>query len=61
VRVVLRQGIKRQIRLMFYKVGYEVTRLTRIRIGGLTAKGMKPGDWKELAPRDLALLESKRK
>ena len=35
VKVVLRQGIKRQIRLMFLKLGYEVKRLIRTRIGDL--------------------------
>ena len=35
VKVVLRQGIKRQIRLMFFKLGYEVKRLIRTRIGRL--------------------------
>ena len=32
VRVVLRQGIKRQIRLMFLKLSYEVRRLIRTRV-----------------------------
>jgi len=35
LRVVLRQGINRQIRRMFEQVGYEVKRLVRIRIGSL--------------------------
>ncbi|MDQ2659739.1 MAG: rRNA pseudouridine synthase, partial [Verrucomicrobiota bacterium] len=35
VRVVLRQGINRQIRRMFYEIGYEVNRLVRTRIGTL--------------------------
>ena len=35
LKVVLTQGLKRQIREMFYKVGYEVKRLVRIQIGNL--------------------------
>src|SRR3982751_2400068 len=35
VRVVLRQGINRQIRRMFYELGYEVKKLVRIRVGHL--------------------------
>ena len=35
LRVVLRQGINRQIRRMFYEVGYDVKRLVRTRVGNL--------------------------
>ena len=56
VKVVLRQGIKRQIRLMFYKFGYEVKRLMRIRIGGIEMGPLKPGQWRLLKARAVALL-----
>ncbi|MGA7394162.1 MAG: pseudouridine synthase [Terrimicrobiaceae bacterium] len=56
VRVVLRQGIKRQIRLMFLKLGYEVERLRRTRIGGLELGRLKPGEWRMLSAREVALL-----
>ena len=51
--VVLKQGLKRQIRLMFYHLGYEVGRLTRIRIGWLQLRGLQLGGWKELKPSDV--------
>lgn len=51
--VVLKQGLKRQIRLMFYHLGYEVERLTRIRIGWLQLRGLQLGGWKELKPSDV--------
>ena len=51
--VVLKQGLKRQIRLMFYQLGYEVERLTRIRIGWLQLRGLQLGGWKELKPSDV--------
>lgn len=51
--VVLKQGLKRQIRLMFYHLGYEVERLTRIRIGWLQLRGLQLGGWKELKPTDV--------
>ena len=51
--VVLKQGLKRQIRLMFYHLGYEVERLTRIRIGWLQLRGLQLGGWKELKTADV--------
>jgi len=56
VKVVLRQGIKRQIRLMFYAFGYEVKRLMRIRIGGMEMGPLKPGQWRLLRAQEVALL-----
>lgn len=47
--VVLKQGLKRQIRLMFYQLGFEVERLTRTRIGWLQLRGLPKGGWKELS------------
>ena len=44
LRIVLRQGLKRQIRLMLYKVGYEVKRLIRIRIGPLRLTELRPAN-----------------
>ena len=56
LKIVLRQGIKRQIRLMFAKLGYDVKRLMRVRIGRLEVGGLKPGRWRKLGSKDLALL-----
>ncbi|MBK8094194.1 MAG: pseudouridine synthase [Verrucomicrobiaceae bacterium] len=51
--LVLKQGLKRQIRLMMYGLGYEVERLTRIRIGWLQLRGMQKGSWKQLTPAEV--------
>ena len=56
VRIILRQGIKRQIRSMFFRIGYEVKRLLRTRIGGLALGGLEPGRWRMLSAREVALL-----
>jgi 23S rRNA pseudouridine2605 synthase len=53
VNVVLKQGLKRQIRLMFYEIGYEVERLVRTRIGGLKLYGLPKGGWKELTEAEV--------
>lgn len=56
--MVLRQGIKRQIRLMFYELGYEVTHLRRVRIGSLMLGSMHPGEWRLLSGKEIAALKS---
>jgi 23S rRNA pseudouridine2605 synthase len=60
LRVVLRQGINRQIRRMFYEIGYEVKRLVRIRIGSLRLGDLPRGHWCALTNRDVENLRSKR-
>jgi pseudouridine synthase len=56
LKVILRQGLKRQIRLMFAELGYNVRRLQRTRLGALQLGTLKPGEWRFLAPREVALL-----
>src|SRR5205085_12151260 len=57
LRVLLRQGINRQIRRMFYEVGYEVERLVRIRIGKLRLGDLARGHWRPLSKAELRSLE----
>jgi 23S rRNA pseudouridine2605 synthase len=60
LRVVLRQGINRQIRRMFYEIGYEVKRLIRTRIGNLRLGDLPPGHWRVLTKAELAGLQRAR-
>lgn len=60
VRVILRQGINRQIRRMFYEIGYEVNRLVRTRIGNLRLGGLPRGHWRPLTSAELRSLEPER-
>lgn len=53
-RIVLTQGLNRQIRRMCDTLGYEVTRLVRTRIMQVTLGRMKPGDWRYLTPHEVA-------
>jgi 23S rRNA pseudouridine2605 synthase len=57
LRVVLRQGINRQIRRMFEAVGYRVKRLLRVRIGNLRLADLPCGHWRALTKRELESLE----
>ena len=54
LRVVLQQGINRQIRRMFYEIGYEVKRLVRTRIGQLRLGDLPRGKWRSLTRSELA-------
>ena len=56
LRITLQQGLKRQVRLMLYELGYEVETLRRVRMGPITLGRLLPGRWRELTPRELAAL-----
>ena len=60
IRVVLMQGIKRQVRLMLYELGYEVTQLRRLRIGALHLGKLRPGEWRMLTPREVKILKERK-
>jgi 23S rRNA pseudouridine2605 synthase len=53
LKVVLTQGLKRQIREMFFKVGYEVKRLVRISIGTLSLDKLPVGQHRVLTQADV--------
>jgi 23S rRNA pseudouridine2605 synthase len=59
LRVVLRQGINRQIRRMFEAVGFRVKRLVRIRIGPVRLGDLPRGHWRALTKRELESLEGR--
>lgn len=52
-RIILTQGINRQIRRMCYKLGYEVTELKRIRIAAVQLNELRPGEYRELRKEDI--------
>lgn len=56
LRVVLTQGINRQIRRMFAALGYKVKRLTRTRLGPLKLGRLPRGAWRELTAREVDAL-----
>jgi 23S rRNA pseudouridine2605 synthase len=58
LRVILRQGINRQIRRMFHEIGYEVKRLVRIRIGNLWLGDLPRGHWRLLTKREVESVEA---
>jgi 23S rRNA pseudouridine2604 synthase len=52
-RIVLTQGLNRQIRRMCEAFGYEVRRLQRVRIINLKLGSLKPGQWRDLTAEEL--------
>ncbi len=53
LRVVLQQGINRQVRRMFEAVGYRVKHLFRVRVGNLRLADLPRGHWRALTKREL--------
>jgi 23S rRNA pseudouridine2604 synthase len=52
-RIVLTQGLNRQIRRMCEHFGYRVRRLRRVRIINVTLDGLAVGQWRNLRRREL--------
>jgi 23S rRNA pseudouridine2605 synthase len=56
LRMVIHEGRNRQIRRMCEAVGYPVIRLVRTRIGPISDKKLRPGEWRNLTQAELKLL-----
>lgn len=52
-RIVLVQGLNRQIRLMAAHFGQRVKQLVRVRIGNVKLGHLKPGQWRNLTAAEL--------
>jgi 23S rRNA pseudouridine2605 synthase len=58
LRIVIHEGRNRQIRRMCEAVGHPVRRLVRVRIGPLTDRRLKPGEWRALSTDEVRALAS---
>ncbi len=56
IKVVLDHGAKRQIRVMFEALGYQVTKLLRVRIGNLWLGDLEIGRWAVLNSKEVKML-----
>lgn len=54
--ITLVQGLNRQIRRMCEYFGYEVVKLERTRIMNVNLKGLPVGYWRDLTPKEMAVL-----
>ena len=57
VRVVIKEGRKRQVRHMCEAVGHPVVRLRRVRIGPLEDRRLRPGMFRDLTTAEVKALE----
>jgi 23S rRNA pseudouridine2604 synthase len=55
-RMILTQGLNRQIRRMCSALGYRVQHLRRVRIINIDLGTLAPGEWRELAEAEVAAL-----
>jgi 23S rRNA pseudouridine2605 synthase len=58
VLLTIREGRNRQVRRMLEAVGHPVRGLRRTKIGPLADRRLRPGEWRDLAPREVAALQS---
>jgi 23S rRNA pseudouridine2605 synthase len=60
VRVIMGEGRKRQIRETCKQLGLPVVRIIRLRIGELRIGALKPGQWRQLTPKEVGALKAGR-
>jgi 23S rRNA pseudouridine2604 synthase len=56
-RIILTQGLNRQIRKMCGALGYKLIRLERIRIMNITSSQIEVGKWRELSEEEIMELK----
>lgn len=57
IKLVLHQGLKRQIRVMLGCLGFKVKRLVRVRIGPLRLRQLSLGKYRELTEQEVKMLQ----
>jgi len=59
LRVVMREGRKREVRRLFEAVGHPIRRLVRVRLGPIELGSLAPGEWRELTEEEVASLRKR--
>lgn len=55
-RIILTQGLNRQIRRMCEYLGYKVTRLSRVRVMNIRLGDLKPGEYRAVTEKEISKL-----
>ena len=56
--VEFRERRNHDLRRVMQMIGHPVKKLRRVRLGPLQLKGLQPGEWRELTPRELSALRA---
>lgn len=56
--VTLTEGRNRQVRRMMASIGHPVRKLTRVRMGPITLGALRPGQWRDLTPKEVEKLKA---
>jgi 23S rRNA pseudouridine2604 synthase len=57
-RIILTEGLNRQIRRMCETLGYKVVSLVRIRIMNITLKNIEKGKWRFFTENELSVINN---
>jgi 23S rRNA pseudouridine2605 synthase len=60
LRIILKEGKKREIREVGARIGLPVIRIIRIRIESLYLGNLKPGHWRVLTPKEIQSLKKRK-
>ena len=55
--ITIREGRNRQVRRMCEAVGHPVQKLRRVRIGPISDRRLRPGEWRELTLAEVKKLK----
>ena len=59
LQLTLREGRKREVKRLCEAVGHRVRRLRRLSFAGITANGLRPGQWRYLSGVEVRMLRHK--
>src|SRR5688572_22630785 len=57
--ITIREGRNRQVRRMCEAIGHPVRKLTRTKIGPISDRQLKPGDWRDLSSAEVRILKDR--
>jgi 23S rRNA pseudouridine2605 synthase len=58
VKITIHEGRNRQVKRMFEAINYEVIKLTRESIAGISTRGLYEGKYRKLTPEEIKYLKS---